>query len=75
MTYVVTPQPVDFLYVVVAAYNHSTDDQFFQKPVDSFEYKLVPSRQKAWTQRIKETLLALECLYVEKQGITVFIGH
>jgi len=75
---VFAPQPVDFLYVVVAAYNHPTahrDDQFFRKPVDSFEYKLVPSRQKAWGQRIKETLLALERLYTERQGTTVFIGH
>jgi hypothetical protein len=72
------PQPVDFLYVTVAAYNHPTahrDDKFFSKPAGSFEYKLVKSRKRAWTKRIKIALSCLETMHKEKNGTTVFIGH
>jgi hypothetical protein len=72
------PHPVDFLYVVIAAYNHPTahrDDQFFAKAVNSFEYHLVPSRKAAWTKRIKLVLQELENIFVKKWGVTVFIGN
>ena len=75
---VFSPQLVDFLYVVVAAYNHPTahpDDQFFSKPAGSFEYELVRSRKAAWTARIKETLRQLEIMHTRREGTTVFIGH
>ena len=70
--------PVDFLYVVVAAYNHPTahrDDQFFRKPRGSLEYELVESRRSAWTERVQLTLSHLCSMHEGKTNATVFIGH
>lgn len=72
------PNPVDFLYVVVAAYNHASahpDDQFFAKHEGSYEYKVVSKRKSAWQARIKVVLENLEKMYTEKSGNTVFIGN
>ena len=72
------PQPVDFLYVVVAAYNHRDahpEDQFFTKNTGSFEYSVVDTRQDAWTERVRQVLVCLEEMYTQKKGCTVFIGH
>lgn len=74
---------VDFVYTVVAAYNHPTahpDDKFFTKSKTTGTYHVQNSRRAAWNARIDETLdalssarsNALQPLYV---GSTVFIGR
>ena len=71
------PIPVEFVYIVVAAYNHpSADptDQFFRKKKGSFEYSVVPSRKGDWQLRIKKLLDELDRVKSEKKGQTVWIG-
>lgn len=68
---------VDFVYVVIAAYNHKTahrDDQFFT--LDKSQcYVVAPSRRAAWDQRVRSTIAALSQARKQKFGTTVFIGH
>jgi len=66
---------VDFVYVVVAAYNHpaaAAADKFFT--LNAFTYSIPPSRKKAWANRIQATLEALAEARTLKKGATIFIG-
>jgi hypothetical protein len=74
---------VDFVYTVVAAYNHPTahpDDKFFTKSHSTGTYHVHNSRRAAWHTRINETLDALSssrsnALQPLYSGSTVFVGQ
>ena len=82
---VLEPIPVTFVYVTVAAYNHSAaheDDKFFAKgcasdpnDINKFEYNVVTERKTAWQQRIQSVLKALDLAKDEKTNSTIWIGH
>lgn len=66
---------VDFVYVVIAAYNHqaaAAADKFFT--LNAFTYSIPPSRKQAWADRIQATLEALAEARIRKKGATIFIG-
>ena len=56
--------PVDFLYVVVAAFEHTgvdAGDQFFRKTALGC-YEIVQSRQSAFQERVRQVIFALQDL-------------
>ena len=68
---------VDFVYVVVAAYNHPTADpadKFFSVNKLKNTYFVGRSRKKAWEERVKATLRSLTDARKQRLGRTVFIG-
>ena len=68
---------VDFVYVVVAAYNHPSadaSDKFFSLSKSTNSYSVVVSRKEAWAARVRQTLEALVNARKCQSGITVFIG-
>ncbi|KAG5183002.1 hypothetical protein JKP88DRAFT_241278 [Tribonema minus] len=77
--------PVDFVYVVVAAYNHKgahAEDRFFARgcatdpvPGKEYEYHIVPERQSAWRTRVSMVVESLDRAYTAATGTTIWIGH
>jgi hypothetical protein len=68
---------VDFVYVVVAAYNHPTADQadkFFSVHKTKNTYYVGHSRKAAWEERVTATLRSLTAARKQRLGETVFIG-
>ena len=68
---------VDFVYVVIAAYNHpdaDASDKFFRLSKISNGYGVVASRKEAWRERVRQTLEALGNARKRQTGATVFIG-
>ena len=56
---------VDFLYVVVAAFEHggvAADDRFFRKTAEFGCYEMVPSRKSAFQERARQVVLGLQDL-------------
>jgi hypothetical protein len=69
---------IDFVYVVVAAYNHASshpEDRFFKKYPKRHTYGIEKSRVTAWGLRMNATLEALSLARTQKSGKTVYIGH
>ena len=68
---------VDFVYVVVAAYNHPTadpSDKFFTLSKETNTYGVVATRKQAWKERVCATIQALQFARKNMLGTTVFIG-
>ncbi len=71
-----TSIPVDFVYVVVAAYDHAgshADDRFFRKNKGG-NYEIHENRRIAWQQRIFQTLACLEHARREHKGTTQWVA-
>jgi hypothetical protein len=68
---------VDFVYAVVAAYNHpnaAPSDKFFSLSKATNAYGVVASRKEAWRERVRLTLEALVSARQRRTGVTKFIG-
>lgn len=68
---------VDFVYAVVAAYNHpgaEPSDKFFRLSKVTNAYGVVASRKEAWRERVRQTLEALVTARQRRTGVTKFIG-